>query len=31
MRIIETYFRDMPMEEYIHYSPKNCKPVRYQL
>ena len=31
MRIIETYFRDMPMEEYIHYSPENCKPVCYQL
>ncbi len=31
MRIIETYFRDMPMDEFIHYSPENCKLVRYLL
>ena len=31
MRIIETYFRDMPMDEFYHYSPENCKLVRYIL
>lgn len=31
MRIIETYFRDMPLDEFYHYSPENCKLVRYIL
>ena len=31
MRIIETYFRDMPMDEFYHFSPANCTPVRYEL
>lgn len=31
MRIIETYFRDMPLDEFYHFSPANCTPVRYEL
>ncbi len=31
MRIIETYFRDMPMEEFYRYSPKNCTLAEYRL
>ena len=31
MRIIETYFRDMPLSEFYRFSPANCTPVRYEL
>lgn len=31
MRIIETYFRDMPLDEFYHFSPANCTAVRYEL
>ena len=31
MRIIETYFRDMPLSEFYRFSPANCTPVRYAL
>ncbi len=31
MRIIETYFRDMPLDEFYRYSPANCTLVRYYL
>lgn len=31
MRIIETYFRDMPLSEFYRFSPGNCTPVRYEL
>jgi len=31
MRIIETYFRDMKLEEFYCYSPANCTPVKYTL
>ena len=31
MRIIETYFRDMPLSEFYRFSPANCTPGRYEL
>ena len=31
MRIIETYFRDMPLSEFYRFSPANCTPVQYEL
>ena len=31
MRVIETYFRDMPLSEFYRFSPANCTPVRYAL
>ena len=31
MRIIETYFRDMPLSEFYRFSQANCTPVQYEL
>ena len=31
MRIIETYFRDMPLSEFYRFSPASCTPVQYEL